>query len=342
MNGKEIIKRVIEFDSPPRIGLSFNSPHQSDVASVSIARLVNKKYSEFSQWGHYEEELSKVPSFKGEVRRDMFGNIYGRLQQKTSGECLKGALSDGWEDFDTYELPELDDTYEMELLDKIEQYKDRFIIGVLPVAVFSTMRDLRKIDNLFMDLLTEKEMVLKLLGMIEQLALKIIRGAAAKGVNGIMVYDDWGTQKALFINPKLWREIFKPVYTSLAGEAHKHGMKFFVHSCGYVHEVIKDFIEAGVDVLQFDQPELVGVEKLAKEFGGQVTFWSPVDIQAVMAKGDQTLIQDEALKMIQHLGGKRGGFIACDYGSWKDIDVKEEWAQWARDVFIEQGEYPDI
>jgi len=28
-----------------------------------------------------------------------------------------------------------------------------------------------------------------------------------------------------------------------------------------------------------------------------------------------------------------GGLIAKDYPTWEDIDVKDEWAQWARDVF---------
>ena len=339
MNGKEIIKQVIEFHSPSRIGLNFNKPHKSDIACIATARLKNPKYHHLKEWGYHENELKEVPGFKGEVRRCPYGNIYGRLEEKTKGECIKGALQDGWECLESYEMPEYDESYENELVGILKQNEDKFLLGGLSIAVFSTVRDLRKIDNLLMDVLLEEEEVLRLLGKVEKLALTLIEKAASAGFDGVIVYDDWGTQNALLVSPVLWRKIFKPVYAKLIKEAHDLGMKFFVHSCGYVYEIIEDFIEIGVDVLQFDQPELVGVEKLADEFGGRVTFWCPVDIQKIMATGDKTYIEDGARKMIRCFGKYRGGFIAKDYPTWEDIDIKEEWAQWARDVFIAEGHY---
>jgi hypothetical protein len=38
-------------------------------------------------------------------------------------------------------------------------------------------------------------------------------------------------------------------------------------------------IEIGVDVVQLDQPRLMGHQKLADEFGGKICFWNTVDIQ---------------------------------------------------------------
>jgi hypothetical protein len=42
--------------------------------------------------------------------------------------------------------------------------------------------------------------------------------------------------------------------------------------------------------------------------------------------------------MVDCFGRFNGGFIAKDYPSWEDIDVCDEWAQWARDIFIENAE----
>lgn len=339
MNSKKIIKDVIEFNSPKRIGLDFNETHQDDIACVSAAKLKNPKYEHLKDWGQYKEELNEVPNFMGEVRRDPYGNIYGRLEEKTKGECIKGALQEGWQHLGAYDLPQYDERYEDEVKRLIDENEEKFLLGALPIAVFSTIRDLRRIDNLLMDVILEKENVIKLLSQIEELMIKLIRKAAKLGFDGIIVYDDWGTQTALLISPKLWREIFKPIYTRVIKEAHDLHIKFFVHSCGYVYEIIEDFIEIGVDVLQFDQPELVGIEKLANEFGGRVTFWCPVDIQKVMATGDKAYIQNNARKMVTHFGGFEGGFIAKDYPTWEDIDVKDEWAQWARDIFISESVY---
>ena len=46
--------------------------------------------------------------------------------------------------------------------------------------------------------------------------------------------------------------LFKPVYKAVADELHNRNMKLFVHSCGIVWDFISHFIEAGVDVPQFD------------------------------------------------------------------------------------------
>ncbi len=35
---------------------------------------------------------------------------------------------------------------------------------------------------------------------------------AQTDVDGIMLMDDWGSQNDLLINPKTWKEIFRPMY----------------------------------------------------------------------------------------------------------------------------------
>lgn len=339
MESREIIRRVIEFDNPPRIGMSFNEPNFTDICLVEAARLCHSNYQKYSKWGFYEDEQKLLPSFKGETRRDAFGNIYGRLSQKTKGECLKGALQDGWEYLDNYEMPAVDHSYEGELAESIGKNRQKFIVGVIPVSVFSTARDIRRMDNLLMDLITEKDAVRKFLGMIEGLILELVRKAAESRLDGIFICDDWGTQSSLLINPQIWRDLFKPIYANIAAEAHKGRMKFMVHSCGYIYDIIEDFIEAGVDVLQLDQPGLLGVDKLGDSFGGRMTFWSPVDIQKTLATGDRTVIESEAARMVKCLGSKGGGYIAKDYPALDDINVKDQWAQWARDVFTGLGAY---
>ncbi|GMQ59310.1 hypothetical protein AN1V17_37070 [Vallitalea sediminicola] len=333
MNSRQIIKDVIEFNSPKRIGLDFNKPHQDDIECISVTKLKNHLYEDQMEWDYYEDVLREVPDFKGEVRRNPYGNIYGRFEEKTSGECIKGVLQGGWEYLNSYKLPQYDESYEDEVKRLMNKNKDKYLLGILPIAVFSTIRDLRKIDNLLMDVILEKDNVIRLLSKIEELILNLINKAGILGFDGVIIYDDWGTQTALLINPVLWREVFKPIYARIVEAVHNQGMHLFIHSCGYVYDIIEDFIEIGVDVLQFDQPELVGIKKLSAKFGGRVTFWSPVDIQKVMATGDKEYIQNNARDMVTCFGGYGGGFIAKDYPTWEDIDVKEEWAQWAREVF---------
>ena len=338
MTSKEIIRRVIEYRDPPRIGFDFNPPHEKDILWVSAAKLaVRPALRPYLEWGEYPELLAQVPNFHGQVRYDLFGNICGRLNGITKGECVKGALEEGWELLDGYQLPELDLSWYDELKARDLTHSDKFVLGSLPLSVFSTLRDARLMDNALTDTLLEEDNVRRFLQLVADRILEIIDRCAPLGLDGIIVYDDWGMQHSTFISSASFRKLFKPIYQKMAETLHAHDMKLFVHSCGLVYPFMEDFIDAGVDVMQFDQPELSGSEMLAGEFGGRIAFHCPVDIQKIMATGDRDKIEQGAAHMVEAFRSLGGGLIAKDYSPWNDIGVQEEWTDWARNVLLERA-----
>ena len=334
MTGKEIILRLMERREPPRFGMDFSNG-VTDFTGARIMRPVFRYEARLAEWGRHPELLGRLGSFAGEVRLNEFGDIYGRLRGETGGECVRGCLEGDWGLLDGYRFPDYDPEYEKEIRAMDFKANDKFAIGYLPFAIFSRFRDSRRMENALADTLLEPENVAALMRMEREALVAAVDSAALLGFDAVMFADDLGTQKALFLNPATFREIFKPVYAAVAGEAHARGLKFIMHSCGMIYEVIPDLIEAGIDCFQFDQPELYGSERLAKEFGNRATFYSPVDIQKIMPTGDRETIERGALTMMdnfrRHCGG---GLIINDYGSWKDLHVEEEWAQWARDAVI--------
>ena len=337
MTSKEIIKRIIHHDSPERLGMDFLCGYPSDIKRISGGKYVNPKYSQYQEFGEYPELLAKVPHFNGEVRMTYDGNIYGRLGGKTKGECVKGVLQDGWELVDSYELPVIDEEYDKYLESQNYKDSDKYILSTLPFAVFSPLRDARLMNNALMDIILEPENICVFLEKITDFNLRVISRAAKNGADGAIIFDDLGMRHALFFSPDMFRDIFKPYYKKLADELHNNGMDFFLHSCGKVTDIIPDFIEIGVDVFQFDQPELHGSEFLAKNYGDKATFYSPVDAQMIMPTGDRKIIEEGALRMVNAFKSVGGGLIAMDYGNWQDLNVEPEWQQWARDVIIENA-----
>lgn len=73
------------------------------------------------------------------------------------------------------------------------------------------------------------------------------------------------------------------------------------------------------------------------EFAGKIAFFCSVDIQKEMQTGDRAVIEAAARKIIDKLGTPIGGLIAKDYGAWSEINVKREWADRARQIFINEG-----
>ncbi len=338
MTSKEIIRRNIEYKNPPRVGFDFNPPHKKDIRWVPAVKLVNPKTAAYRTWGLYPEVKELVPNFGGEVNVNVFGNIYGRLKHDSNGECIKGALEDNFDAVDSFIMPDFDENYKKELREMKLHESDQFILGTSPVSVFSTFRDLRLMSNALTDILIEKENTKKLMDKILAYLLEIAEGCKGLGFDALIIYDDWGMQHSTFISPQSFREFFKPMYAAIAKCLHAADMKLFIHSCGLVTDFMEDFIDAGVDVMQFDQPEVYGSHVLAERYGKRIAFHCPVDIQKIMATGDRRIIEDAALHMVKAFKDTcGGGLIVKDYPTWNDINVALEWADWAREVVYQNA-----
>lgn len=331
MTSKEIIRRVIRHNEPPRIGWNMTDGIHKDIATVLMMRLNDSTPEHLRTFGNHEA-LQKKAGFHGEVRLDTFGNIYGRLNGKTKGECVLGALEEDWTLLERYEFPQIDMARVNEV--KALNLKDspKYILGAMIFGVFSTLRDLRKIENALMDTAAEPEMIQTYMEKFTPFALRQVELSADCGADGIIIYDDWGMQFSPFISPASFRELFKPVYKQIADLCHERDMDLILHSCGCVQPLMEDMLEAGIDVFQFDQPEAKGSRYWAEHYGHRAAFYCPTDIQKIMPTGNRELIEQTTIEMVEAFKKCGGSLIFKDYPSWGDINVQEEWAQWARDA----------
>jgi len=114
--------------------------------------------------------------------------------------------------------------------------------------------------------------------------------------------------------------------------AHQNNMFVYFHCCGAVRPIIPDLIDAGVNIINFDQPRLHGIKELSDKYAGKVTFCCPVDIQATLPKGDKKLIEQEANELVKYLN-RGGGFIAKIYGGWEGVGLDFDPSQYSKEVF---------
>lgn len=325
MTSREIAKKALAFEGPERIPMALPAPYPNDFQSASY----KLKDSKATDWYRIDKRRWE--------RIDEWGNKWSRIENISKGEVSKGVL-ENLDDVGEIELPRLDDYDNYKEVEEIfSKNKDnKYKLGALPGFAFNITRKMRKFDQYLMDILLEKEKIIILNERINELLKKAIENYAKAGADAVLFCEDWGTQDGLLINPELWREVFKEGFINLCSVAHKCRIKVFMHSCGKITDIIPDLIEAGIDVLQFDQPRIHGIDKLA-EFSGKVTFWCPVDIQRTLQTRDEKLIRDDVQEMIKKLGGKGGGFIAKYYGDNKSIGLDPRWQDIACQAFVEFG-----
>ena len=337
MTSREIVLRTIRFENPERIAMTLPVPYPNDIAWSGITA--------DREW----QSSEGVASREAARWRDEWGNVWARLGQRTMGQVIEGALRD-WSQLDRYHMPGFDDParYQAAKAAFAEQ-ADLYKIGGLPGFPFAIMRYLRRMDIFLEDLLTHPREVRELADRVTSLLSRCIAQWAAAGADAVMFAEDWGTQERLLVSPAMWREVFKPDYAKLCGEARRNGLAVWMHSCGYIWDIIEDLIECGVAVLQLDQPGLFGIDRLAGAFGGRISFECPVDIQQVLPTGDEARIEAFARDLVQKLGGfggglvRRpiggfgGGFIAGYYGDVDSIGVRPEWQDVACRAFVKYG-----
>jgi hypothetical protein len=326
MNSREIVLRTVEFTGPERIAASFPEPYWNDFCHV-----------------HYDlQDFSRDWQDVGRGRQeyvDEWGNTWARVDRTSKGEVARGVLED-WADLDQLTLPDLADPENFQLVRAIcsDPENERFRVGGLPGFPFNIARKMRRLDQFLMDLLLEPDKVERLLRRIEDLLAETIIQYADAGVDAVFFPEDWGTQESLMIRPKMWREVFKPGFDRLCDVAHDHDIKVFMHSCGKTTAIIPDLIEAGIDLLQFDQPRLHGIETLA-QFHGQMTFWCPVDIQKTLQTEDEEAIIADARAMVEQIGGPDGGFVGGYYQDNASIGLDPHWQDVACRAFMRYGDY---
>ncbi len=330
MTSREIIQRVLAHDHPPRIGLTF-SPYEGEPRICDTAGMGPAADPNF-QAKRWKDGQG------GECWVDEWGCTWRRLEGKTlGGEVIDPPLKT-WDDLDTYRPPTLADRSRYKHCAEVrDKHQDKYLLGGVPGCAFNVARYLRRLETYLEDCAAEPDKIKRLNRMVNDIVLTQVDIYAEYGADGITYCEDWGTQERLLVSPRMWHEIFKPDFERLLNHAHSRGLTVWMHSCGYVRDIIPPLVDLGMDLFQFDQPDLHRIGWLA-QFHGRVTYWCPVDIQTTLQTGDEAVIKAKAREMVERLG-IGGGFIGKDYGDNMSIGCDPLWQHWAYEEWLRVGTF---
>jgi len=198
---------------------------------------------------------------------------------------------------------------------RLRETTDRAIVIVCGCNLFEWGTFLRKIDNFLCDLMLDEEGVERLLDELLARHLKTLEKVChyvGDLCDVLRFGDDLGMDTGPFMQPDIYRRLFKPRHAQLNAYVHKHSqMKTFLHSCGSIYKVMPDLIEAGYDVInpvQFIARDMDST-RLKKEFGKDITFWGGgCDTRRILNHGTPEQVRDHVRQQIEILA-PGGGFV---------------------------------
>ncbi len=180
-------------------------------------------------------------------------------------------------------------------------------------AQFKPMMYLRGMEQAYMDLVLNPKLAEAIIAHIREYFLEYNRRVfeAADGTIDIfMMGDDFGTQQGMMVDLRTWRRFFREGFRAFIELAHSYGIKVMHHTCGSVVELIPEFIDAGLDILQSLQPRAagMGLAKLKRQYGQHIVFHGSVDIQQILPRGTTADIRKHVQSQMA-AGKSGGGFI---------------------------------
>ena len=161
-------------------------------------------------------------------------------------------------------------------------------------------------------------------------------------VDIIKIGDDLGMQTGLLISPRMYRQVLKPIHADyIAFIKERTKAKVFFHTDGDVSDLVEDFIEIGVDILnpiQTSAGKMADLETLKKSYGGRICFCGAIDTYRILPYGTPEQVRQEVRRVIKILGPGGGYLLAAVHTILDEVPAENILAM--VDAVEEFGYYP--
>jgi hypothetical protein len=253
----------------------------------------------------------------GERFADNWGCVWDHAWGGIAGQVVGHPLSD-WSALAAYRPPDpLTQTARRDSADweaarrNVEEAKrqGRLTGGGLEHGFFlMRLTYLRGFENLMLDLATRAPELPRLIAMVGDYSRVVVQKWLELGVDKMTFGEDLGTQTASLISPAAFREWVMPTYRDLMQPCRERGAQVYLHSDGYIMELVDLLLECGVTILN-PQDLCNGIDDLARHVKGRVCIALDIDRQKIVPFGTRREIRELIREEVMKLGSPRGGLM---------------------------------
>jgi len=182
--------------------------------------------------------------------------------------------------FDFPDLDNLDWTQSLKLADAADR-TNKLVMVQSPRGMFEFAHAMMGFEEALENFLLEPDDMYDLLSAYTDWKIKAA-GLAIDNMKPDMIanFSDWGSKHQLFLPPRVWREILKPLYARFFGYIKSRGVITVNHCDCYAEDICKDMVEIGIDIWQGVTPEN-DIPAIVEKTGGKLFLWGGIDMPSV-------------------------------------------------------------
>lgn len=315
----ETVSRAIRFEGPEWLPLELvDVPGLYDAygtLDTESFRIPEGAEGFDSAWATYHWTFDSLGQNElGEtLRRDEWGCVQRVPAEQTSAYVVETRPLYDARDLSSYEFPSPEVTRPFfERVERVlrERYPGRFICAYIDPGPFLIAFNLLGYDGLLMRLADNPGLVRDLIERIFVYQKDLVRRWKAAGAHMVNLIDEFAGTGGMMLQPGLWRREFKPLFRDFFAAIREEGLFTGVLLDGNIEVLFDDLLEMPIDVIEFAQPQAIGIEKIASRLAGRVCVKASVDMMETLATGTPEAVAAEAHELVRRFHSKRGGFIA--------------------------------
>ena len=254
------------------------------------------------------------------------------------------------EQLETYAWPDMNDpsrvAHVRAQVEALAAAGEFAVIGT-PWLLFPLERavDLQGMDKFYLNLGANPDFASALLKKTAELCKALMANflrEAGDQLDIIKIGDDLGMQQGLLMSPAMYQRILKPIHADyIAFIKARTNAKLFFHTDGDVFNLLDDFVEIGVDILnpiQTSAGKMSDLATLKKRYGRNLAFCGAVDTHHVLPFGTPADVRQEVRRVIDLLA-PGGGFLVSSVHTIMN-DVPPENILALVEAVEEFGRYP--
>ena len=231
-------------------------------------------------------------------------------------------------DLDRHQYPRVEWFDFTELAARLQAVRDHDALTFFgPVSVgFTHHVRMRGFERTFLDLQDEAWMIRYLehvVGSTQALLQRLFREVGGR-LDVVHLDEDVGANDRMLISPATWRRYYLPAWRAACDVVKRHGIRLWMHSCGCCRDIVGDFVDLGVDVLNPIPGYVAGNDQrwLKERFGRLLCFDGGVDQPTVMIRGTPAQVEDEVRRVLDIMAPGGGFMIQPSQGLTEDMPMR--------------------